>query len=100
MSDFTPSTEQVRDGYRFDPEAAFYDPIHEEAIAREAGRAFDRWLAQHDVDMRELVANQIEQFGKDAFVLDGDMKVLFTYRAAAKIIRGHVNVEMGGYTNE
>lgn len=43
MSEYTPSTKQVRDGYRYDPEAEYRDPItpHHEIN----GRAFDRWLA-------------------------------------------------------
>lgn len=53
MSDeFTPTTEQVRDGYRYDPEAEWRDPITPHHIIN--GRAFDRWLAAHD---RVVAAN-------------------------------------------
>ena len=44
MDDFTPTTVQVRDGYRFDPEDEYRDPINAPFRAKENGRAFDRWL--------------------------------------------------------
>lgn len=49
MSDYTPTTEQVRDGYRYDTEAEYRDPItpHHEIN----GRAFDRWLKAHDAQV-------------------------------------------------
>lgn len=42
---WTPSTEQVRQGYAIDPEFEYSDPINYPAMQREAERAFDRWLA-------------------------------------------------------
>ena len=44
MSEFTPTTQQVRDGYRYDPEDEYRDPIGAPQRSAEAGRAFDRWL--------------------------------------------------------
>ena len=41
--EFTPTTEQVRDGYRYDPEAEYHDPITPHHVTN--GRAFDRWYA-------------------------------------------------------
>ena len=44
MSDWTPTTKQVRDGYRFDPEDDYHNPLQAGANAERAGRDFDRWL--------------------------------------------------------
>jgi hypothetical protein len=54
MTEFTPTTTQVRDGYRYDPEAEYRDPItpHHEIN----GRAFDRWLAAHDAAVERAAA--------------------------------------------
>ena len=49
MSDYTPTTEQVRDGYRYDPVAEYYGPITPHHVIN--GRAFDRWLAAHDAEV-------------------------------------------------
>ena len=46
MTDYTPTTKQVRDGYRFDPEEDYYNPLQAGANAERAGRDFDRWLEQ------------------------------------------------------
>lgn len=43
MSEHTPTTEQVRDGYRYDPEAEYRDPLTPHHVIN--GRAFDRWYA-------------------------------------------------------
>src|SRR5690606_22917367 len=45
-NNWVPTDTQVRDGFRYDPEAEYRDPItpHHEIN----GRAFDRWLAKHD----------------------------------------------------
>lgn len=52
MSEFTPTTEQVRSGYATDPEAEYRNPVNYPAEEHENGRAFDRWLAQHDHEVR------------------------------------------------
>lgn len=44
--DYTPTTEQVRDGYRYDPNDDYYNPLQAGANAEYNGRAFDRWLYQ------------------------------------------------------
>lgn len=49
---FTPTTEQVRDGYRFDSEVDYYDPVNAGSIAAQNGRAFDRWLAENDAKVK------------------------------------------------
>ena len=46
MSDYTPTTQQVRDGYRYDPEDDYRNPLQAGANAERAGRDFDRWLWQ------------------------------------------------------
>lgn len=67
--DYTPTTEQVRDGYAKDPLAEYNNPLVDHA---HYGRlAFDRWLAAHDVevaekaraDERERIAAAIEREG-------------------------------------
>ena len=45
---FTPTTRQVRDGYRFDPMDDYHDPVNAGANADRNGRAFDRWLRRHE----------------------------------------------------
>lgn len=46
MSDWTPTSQQVRDGYRYDPEYDYYNPLQAGANAELRGLAFDRWLEQ------------------------------------------------------
>ena len=46
MSDYTPNPQQVRDGYRYDPEDDYHNPLQAHANAERNGRAFDRWLEQ------------------------------------------------------
>ena len=50
--EYTPTTEQVRDGYSIDPEDEYRDPINASANRRWAAHAFDRWLAAHDAEIR------------------------------------------------
>lgn len=49
---WTPTTEQVRDGYAYDPEDEYRDPINAAGNVRQAKRAFDRWLEQERVIAR------------------------------------------------
>ena len=59
--EFTPTTEQVRSAYAHDPEAEYRDPIGFPAMQRENLRAFDRWLAAHDAEVRAgVVAEEPE----------------------------------------
>jgi len=67
MSAFTPTTEHVRDGYRFDPEDEYRDPENAPWRANEAGRAFDRWKAQNDADVRKQVAGEIAEAIRAAY---------------------------------
>jgi hypothetical protein len=53
MSEYTPTTEQVREAY-----ATRNAPAQD--LERRA--AFDRWLAAHDADTREQCAREIEKF--------------------------------------
>ena len=50
--EYTPTTEQVRDGYSIDPEGEYRDPINASVNRRWAAHAFDRWLAAHDAEIR------------------------------------------------
>lgn len=50
--DYTPTTEQVRDGYRFDPEAEYHNPTVN--WAEKNGRAFDRWLTEQNRQVAEV----------------------------------------------
>jgi hypothetical protein len=61
IEEWTPTTEQVRDGYAIDPEAEHHDPIGYPQWERYARRAFDRWLAAHDAELLERVADEIEK---------------------------------------
>lgn len=47
---FTPTTEQVRDGYAHDPESEYRDPLTNHTNNNK--RAFDRWLAAHDAEVK------------------------------------------------
>ena len=53
MSDWIPTTQQVRDGYRYDPEDEYRNPLHAGANAERAGRDFDRWLEQVKAETRD-----------------------------------------------
>ena len=46
MSDYTPTTEQVRSFYAHDSEDEYHDPIAYPSHVRSAEQAFDRWLEQ------------------------------------------------------
>jgi hypothetical protein len=50
MSERTPTTEQVRSAYSYDPEADYHDPLTNHTHQHE--REFDRWLAAHDERVR------------------------------------------------
>ena len=52
MSDYTPTTQQVRDGYRYDPEYDYYNPLEAGANVELRGLAFDRWLEQVKAEAR------------------------------------------------
>lgn len=47
---YTPTTEQVRDGFRYDELAEWYDPVTPHHVIN--GRAFDRWLTDHEITVR------------------------------------------------
>jgi hypothetical protein len=68
MSEFTPTTTQVRDGYRYDPEAEYRDPItpHHEIN----GRAFDRWLAERDRRVRSEAWDEGFNAGYDQVLVE------------------------------
>lgn len=48
---YTPTTEQVREGFAQDPVAEYYNPLINHA--QYGRKAFDRWLEAHD---REVAA--------------------------------------------
>ena len=62
MTDHTPTTEQVRDGYRYDPEDDYYNPLQAGANAERNGRDFDRWL---DQTLREAKAEAWDEGKRD-----------------------------------
>ena len=101
MSDFTPTTEQVRDGYRYDTEDEYRDPIGAPQRSAEAGRAFDRWLEAHDAELRERIARELVDEAQamtrsSTHLLGGSSEKNATYRTgicdgltgAARIARG------------
>lgn len=62
--EFSPTTEQVRDGYAIDPEAEYRDPLTNHTP--QGQRAFDRWLKGHDAEVKESVANLVcSQFSSE-----------------------------------
>lgn len=50
-AEWTPTTEQVRDGYASDPEYEYNNPDMAPMAERENKKAFDRWLAARDLEM-------------------------------------------------
>ena len=56
---FTPTTEQVEDGYARDPEYEYHHPTDTGYLA-ENHRAFRRWLAEHDRQVAERTINEFE----------------------------------------
>jgi len=62
VSEYTPTTEDVRDAYplgRILP--AFYDPDYGPTIERRE-REFDRWLAEHD---RTVIAAYLDKLAEE-----------------------------------
>ena len=57
--EYTPTTEDVRNGYVHDSEAEYYDPEGYPSSVAEAKRAFDRWLAAHVADALEAVTAEL-----------------------------------------
>ena len=53
MSDYTPTTEEVRDGYGA---AYWYESDRDEVRKREG---FDRWLTQHDAEITAQAEKRI-----------------------------------------
>lgn len=66
MSEYTPTTQQVRDGYRYDSEAEYHDPVTPHHVIN--GRAFDRWysaeIAKAKADALLLAAERFEKSDK------------------------------------
>lgn len=59
MDEYTPITEDVRRGYAYSRVLHYYFDGGDEENAKGL-REFDRWLAAHDAEMRERVAQEIE----------------------------------------
>lgn len=57
MSEWTPTTEQVREGYAYDAQAEYMYPTSNYTEGNR--RAFDRWLAQHDADLLAPILERI-----------------------------------------
>ena len=74
MDDYTPPTEDVRESYTY-----FRGTIP--TVEHEA--EFDAWLAEHDAEIREQAAQEIEA---EAFRYAGDFEGGLFY--AATIVRG------------
>lgn len=66
MSEWTPTTEQVRSGFASDPEGEYRDPINAASNQRWAEKAFDRWLADHDERVKaEAKAEVLEEAARE-----------------------------------
>ena len=57
MSEYTPTTQQVEDGFAHEPEYEFHNPVGYGSHVQSNRRAFKRWLAAHDA---EVAARQID----------------------------------------
>ena len=92
MSTFTPTIKAVRDAYAY----AAHDPSEDDPDSDEHYREFDRWLAQHDAEVRKQVAEEIAEALKrhaDAVITfdDATLESRRTFVTAARIAR-----EIGG----
>ena len=85
MTDYTPTTEEVEESFI----SQQYDVNESFESAEETGRAFDRWLKQHD---REVAARALEETANDLFDTAIDTEVADWLRARAWRIRnGEIN---------
>lgn len=68
MSEFTPTTDQVRNEYTFDASAEYNGTDHAAACIESSEREFDRWLAAHDA---EIAARAWDEAIASLIYLDG-----------------------------
>ena len=70
MTDYyTPTTEQVENGYAYDPEYEHYHP-DDPGYHHANRRAFRRWLADHDAALIESLAERAEsEFARGSWAL-------------------------------
>ena len=85
MSDYTPTIKAVRDAYAY----AAHDPSEDDPDSDEHYREFDRWLAQHDAEVRKQMAEEIAEHFDLMHV--GDEPDPWYWSDAARIAR-----EIGG----
>lgn len=65
MTEYTPTTEEVRSGY-----GKYWSELS--AVSKEAVDEFDRWLAEHDRQVREKLWDEIvPQYAHDWYWHDG-----------------------------
>lgn len=81
MSDYTPTTEQVCEGYSYDPEAEYRDPITNHAALNR--QAFNRWLAEHDAQIVKEVMDTERAEQKQWFTLLAS--ILYSHDGAVKV---------------
>lgn len=73
-AEWTPTTEQVREGYAYDAEEEYRNPDGYPTAQRENRQAFNRWLVQHDNEQAKkiLVAFAAGGYGfNEMFQADG-----------------------------
>lgn len=92
MADYTPTTDEVRKCY--DPSVASrFRDVPNEGFAAAIYAEFDRWLAQHDAEVRAEAADQIEEAAMDP-ELGGSLGTALhavqreAFLTAARIVRG------------
>lgn len=78
MSKYTPTTEDVRNAYSYDPDGEYRDPIHAASNLRAAMREFDRWLAQHDAEVTKATEERIYAALKAETHYDEDNNLMLT----------------------
>ena len=80
---FTPTTEQVRHGFAVDPEAEYRDPLTNHTLYGE--RAFDRWLAKHDAEVKAQAVLDLAASYESAASIGCDLVTRFAADRAAAI---------------
>ena len=67
---YTPTTDQIREGYIYDAgEAEYIDPINGHLFYESAGKWFDRWLEGEQARVRSEALKEAAQVAAEAMLL-------------------------------
>ena len=78
---YTPTTDQIREGYAHDPESDYRDPLTDHAAVHR--RSFNQWLTKHDAEVAATA--KAEQREADAVIAQkkfSPFAPVFAHRAA------------------